>query len=100
MLFESVIMSEVAPVGKRFRDSLKPHVVKLAGLGASGMALAAPVAAEVDINASVYPILQSMIELIPTIIELVVAVVPAIIVLAVVGFIVGFFDKILSMMKL
>lgn len=75
---------------------------KVRALGGLSVAAAsvAPALAEVDINASVYPILQSVIELIPTIIELVVSVVPAIIVLAVVGFIVGFFDKILSMMKM
>jgi len=77
-----------------------PVKVKLAGLGAAGTALAAPAMAAVDINASVGPILDSMIELIPTIIDLIVAIVPAIIVLAVVGFIVGFMDKILGMLRI
>jgi len=74
--------------------------VKLVGLAATGMGLAASASADIDINGSVGPILDSMIELIPTIIELVVAIVPAIIVMAVVGFIVAFFDRILSLMKL
>ena len=74
--------------------------VKLVGLTATGMGLVASASADVDINASVGPILDSMIELIPTIIDLVVAIVPAIIVMAVVGFIVTFFDRILGMMKI
>jgi hypothetical protein len=62
--------------------------------------VAAASAAEIDLNATVGPILDSVIALIPSIIGLIVAIVPAIIVMAVVGFIVTFFDKILQMMKL
>jgi len=69
-------------------------VVSLSGL------VAAVSADTVDINASVGPILDSVIAIIPTLITLIVAIVPAIIVLAVVGFIVAFFDRILGMMKL
>ena len=57
-------------------------------------------AASFDINETVGPILQGVSALIPDIVNLIVAVVPAIIVLAVVGFIVAFLDKILSMLKL
>ena len=72
----------------------------LAGMvSLSGLVMA--VSAEtVDINASVGPILDSVISIIPTLINLIVAIVPAVIVLAVVGFIVAFFDRILGMMKL
>jgi len=87
----------VANEARPFWTSAK---VKLAGLAASGFALAGPVAAEVDINASVGPILDSVIELIPTIVQLIVSIVPAVITLAVVGFIVAFFDRILGMLKI
>ncbi len=71
----------------------------LIGLATVGAA-AAPVAAETDINASVAPILEDVIALIPTIISLIIAAVPAIIVLAVVGFIVAFLDQILTMLRI
>ena len=75
-------------------------VKALAGVvSLSGLVMAAS-AATVDINASVGPILDSVIEMIPTLINLIVSIVPAVIVLAVVGFIVAFFDRILGMMKL
>lgn len=71
----------------------------LGGLASiSGLAVAA--SASTDLNATIGPILESVITLIPTIIELVVAIVPAIITMAVIGFIVAFFDQILKMMKL
>lgn len=73
--------------------------VKLAGLAAAGSGLVASASA-LDLNGTIGPILDGIIELIPTLIELIVAIVPAIIVMAVVGFIVAFFDKILGMMKL
>jgi hypothetical protein len=93
-------MSEMAPVGKRFRDSLKGARVKLMTLGVAGMGLVASAsAATIDLNATIGPILDSIVVLIPGIINLIVAIVPAIIVMAVVGFIVAFFDKILGMLK-
>jgi len=52
-----------------------------------------------DINASIGPIIDGVILLLPTFLELVIAMVPIVIVLAVVGFLLGFFDKILSMIK-
>ena len=74
--------------------------VKLVAGVVTTMGAVGAVSADVDINATISPILESVIELIPTIISLVVAIVPAIIVMAVVGFIVAFFDQILGMMKL
>lgn len=74
--------------------------VKLVAGAAAASGLVSAVSADIDINGTVGPILESVTELIPTIISLVVAIVPAIIVMAVVGFIVAFFDKILGMMKL
>ena len=74
--------------------------VKLVAVSAAGMGLVASASAAVDINATIGPILDSVIALIPTIIELIVAIVPAILVMAVVGFIVAFFDRILGMLKL
>jgi hypothetical protein len=93
-------MQEVAPVGKRFRDSLLSARVKLMTVAVAGSGLVASASAAIDLNATIGPILDSIVALIPSIINLIVAIVPAIIVLAVVGFIVAFFDKILGMMKL
>jgi hypothetical protein len=66
----------------------------------SSLAVQPASATSVDLNATIGPILDSIIALIPSIINLIVAIVPAIIVLAIVGFIVGFLDKILQMLKL
>lgn len=74
--------------------------VKLVAGAATAMGLVSAVSADVDLNGTLGPILDSMVELIPTIINLIVAIVPAILVMAVVGFLVAFFDKILGMMKL
>jgi hypothetical protein len=93
-------MATVEPYGKRFRDSLQSSKYRIVGLGLAGLGLVASVSAEVDINATIAPIINSVIALIPTIINLIVAIVPAVIVMAVVGFLVGFFDKILKMMHL
>jgi len=93
-------MTEVVSYGKLFRDSLKGSKVKLVGLAATAGTFVVTSASAVDLNASVGPILDSMIELIPTIINLIVAIVPAIIIMAVVGFIVTFFDRVLGMLKI
>jgi hypothetical protein len=74
--------------------------VKALAAGVPLMGFVAAASAEVDLNATIGPILDSVIALIPSIISLIVAIVPAIIVMAVVGFVVSFFDKILQMMKL
>lgn len=97
---DGIMTTKLVAYGKSFRDSLKECKVKIVGLAVTGMGLATAVSAEVDINSSVGPILDSVILMIPTLINLIVAIVPAIIVLAVVGFIVAFFDRILGMMKL
>ena len=68
-------------------------IVPLAGLVMSA-------SAAVDINATIGPLLDQIVTLIPGIINLVIALVPAIVIMAVVGFIVAFLDKILGMMKL
>jgi hypothetical protein len=87
-------------VNERAREFLSDSKVKLVGLAAAGSGLVASASAEIDLNATIGPILDSVIALIPSIINLIVAIVPAIITMAVVGFIVAFFDKILAMMKL
>lgn len=87
--------------GKRFRDSLKTAKVKLMIAAPAAMLLVASAsAAAVDINGTIGPILDSMIELIPSIISLVIAIVPAVLIMAVVGFLVSFFDRILGLLKL
>jgi uncharacterized protein YaaW (UPF0174 family) len=78
---------------------VESHRVELVTIGSTLMVGAAS-AATIDINATVGPILDSVITLIPTIINLIIAIVPAILVMAVVGFIVAFFEKILQMIKL
>lgn len=94
-------MSDVTEVkGKRFRDSLKTAKVKIVGFAATSAFLVSSASAAIDLNGTIGPILDSMIELIPSIITLIVALVPAIIVMAVVGFLVSFFDRILAMLKL
>lgn len=65
----------------------------------SGMVMAAS-AATMDLNGTIGPILDSVVELIPGIVNLIVAIVPAVIVLSVVGFIVAFFSRILGMLKI
>lgn len=90
-------MQEIATPKKP--KSLWKVKVLAAIVPASGLVMAAS-AATLDLNETIGPILDSVVELIPSIIGLVVAIVPAIIVLAVVGFIISFFDSILKMMKL
>jgi hypothetical protein len=63
-------------------------------------ALAVPASAAIDINATVSPLISGITALIPSIVDLIVSIVPAIITLAIVGFIVKFLDKILSMLSL
>ena len=64
----------------------------------TGLVMAAS-AAELDLNATIGPILDSVITLIPSILNLILAIVPVVVVMAVVGFILMFFDKILAMLK-
>jgi len=52
-----------------------------------------------DLATNLTPIINGVIEIIPLFLDLVVAMVPIVITLAVVGFLLGFFDKILGMIK-
>jgi len=86
------------------QDSTKPvSVWKVRALMAivplSGLVMAAS-AATLDLNGTIGPILDSVVELIPSIVNLIVAIVPAIITMAVIGFIISFFDQILKMIHL
>ena len=54
----------------------------------------------VDLNATIGPILSSVVNLMPTILELVVAIVPVIIAMAVIGFVLSIFDGILGKIKM
>ena len=85
-----------APKKMGFIESYKYGLVALL-LAAMPMAASA---ATLDLNATLGPIITSIVELIPSIIDLIVAIVPAVLVLAVVGFVIAFFDKILGMLKL
>jgi uncharacterized membrane protein len=52
-----------------------------------------------DLNATLSPIMTSVIDILPLFLDLVVAIVPIVITLSVVGFLLGFFDRILAMIK-
>lgn len=87
-------------VKERASEFLSDSKVKIVGLAGSAGLLVMSASADVDINATIGPLLDQMVELIPGIINLVVALVPAIVIMAIVGFIVTFLDRILGMMKL
>jgi hypothetical protein len=87
-------------VKERAGEFLSDSKVKIVGLAGSAGLLVASVSADVDINATVGPLLEQIVLLIPNIIALVVALVPAIVIMAIVGFIVTFLDRILGMLKL
>jgi hypothetical protein len=55
--------------------------------------------ADFDLNATLYPIIQGVVELMPSFLDLILAVVPVIIVMSVVGFIIKFWDQIVRMMQ-
>jgi hypothetical protein len=52
-----------------------------------------------DLNATLSPIITGVVEVLPLFLDMVIAMVPIVITLAVVGFLLGFFDKILGMIK-
>jgi hypothetical protein len=52
-----------------------------------------------DLATNLTPIIQGVIDIMPVFLDLVIAMVPVVITLAVVGFLLGFFDKILQMIK-
>ena len=54
--------------------------------------------ADFDINATLYPIIAGVVELMPSFLDLILAVVPIVIVMSVVGFIIKFWDRIVAMM--
>jgi len=87
-------------VKERAGEFLADSKVKIVGLTAAGAGLVMSASADVDINATIGPLLDQIVLLIPNIINLVVALVPAIVIMAIVGFIVTFLDRILGMMKL
>lgn len=52
-----------------------------------------------DLNATLGPIIDGVVALMPSFLNLILAVVPIVIVMAVVGFIVKFWDRIIAMMQ-
>lgn len=92
-------MSEMAEAeAPRMGFVQKWRTKAVVALGSVGLA-AAPVAAATDLNASIGPILDGVIALIPTIIALLIAAIPAIIVISVVAFVTGFLDGIIKQLK-
>jgi hypothetical protein len=87
-------------VKERAGEFLSDSKVKIVGLAGSAGLLVMSASADVDINDTIGPLIEQMVELIPGIISLVVALVPAIVIMAIVGFIVTFLDRILGMLKL
>ena len=74
-----------------------PALLALTGLAL----LLAPVsAADFVINGTINQIVDEVILIIPNLIDLILQMLPAVIVLALLGFITGFFDKILGMFKI
>jgi len=55
--------------------------------------------ADFDLNATLYPIIAGVVELMPSFLSLIIAVVPIIITMSVVGFIIKFWDQIVKMMN-
>lgn len=83
------------------RDVMPAWKVRALGLGVAALPLVGIVAAEdINLTEEIGPILSQVSALMPYIIDLIVSIVPAILVMAVVGFIIAFFDRILSMIRL
>jgi hypothetical protein len=53
-----------------------------------------------DLNATIGPILDGVIELFPTLLDLILGALPIIIAMAIIGFVLGIFDGILGKIKL
>jgi hypothetical protein len=53
-----------------------------------------------DLATNITPIIQGVVAILPSFLDLVIAMVPIVITLSIVGFLLGFFDKILSMIKI
>ncbi len=52
-----------------------------------------------DLATNLTPIIEGVTQIMPLFLDLVISMVPVVITLAVVGFLLGFFDKILGMIK-
>ena len=91
-----MVMDKAEPISRWTAYKYRLAIALASGTTLIGYASAA----DVDLNATLGPIIESIVELIPSIIDLIVAIVPAVLVLAVVGFVIAFFDKILGMLKL
>jgi len=53
-----------------------------------------------DLATNITPIITGVVAIMPAFLDLVIAMVPIVITLSVVGFLLGFFDKVLGMIKL
>lgn len=89
-------MSEMAPYGKAFRDSLKRHSVKIVGTVALMTTTLVQYASAATLNESISPIITSVTELFTPLLSLVIGAVPIIIAVSLIGFILGIFAAILS----
>lgn len=84
----------------KLKEVSKTLKIKLASAAVVGAGLVGTASADINWTA-ITDILDGMgTYLIPSFITLVTAAVPLLIIMAVVGFVMGFFDRILSMMKL
>lgn len=55
--------------------------------------------ADFDINATIYPIISGVVEVMPAFLDLILSVVPIVITMSVVGFIIKFWNQIVRMMN-
>ena len=86
--------------GKRFRDSLMGAKVKLVGFGLGIAGVAVQASAAIDINGTVGPIIDGVVNLIPSLTALVMGLIPLMIVVSVAKFFPQLFDSILGWMKM
>lgn len=82
------------------RDRLTMAKYRILGTAAAGSGLVAAASASTDINASVGPVLDGVIALLPTLLALVLAALPIIICMMIVGFLTGFFDGIIGKFRI
>ena len=71
---------------------------RLAIAGATGLSLVGYASAAINFT-PIQELLQAVVDLIPTFMDLVVSIAPLIVVISVIGFVVGFMDRILSLLK-
>lgn len=55
--------------------------------------------ADFDINATIYPIISGVVEVMPAFLDLILSVIPIVITMSVVGFIIKFWNQIVHMMN-